>query len=75
MMYYRISFFTWLNAYRKDQESKVGFTLDTRRPRVKTVKYAEGWEAKEVEIEVEEIIEYTSEEDVGMEEEESDDMF
>jgi len=62
MMYYRISFFTWLNAHRKHKEATGKLSPDQKRPQ-NNFNSAEGWEKMEVEIEVEEIVEFTSDED------------
>jgi len=62
MMYYRISFFAWLNACRNHKLATGKVTPEQQR-NFANFKYAEGWEPQEVTIEVEEIVEYTSEEE------------
>jgi len=75
MMYYRISFFTWLNAHRKHKEATGKLSPDQKRS-FNNFNTAEGWDAKEVSIEVEEIVEFTSdEEEPENEQGESEDLW
>lgn len=74
-MYYRISFNAWLNAHRKDKalKAKQAGVPGQFSPRYYEKNANAGF--VDVDIEVEEIVEYTSEEDVietpeGPEEEE-----
>jgi len=62
-MYYRISFSAWLNAHRKDKalKAKQAGIEGMISPRYYLDKMNEG--DREVDIEVEEIVEYTSDED------------